>query len=1349
MKKPFGILLFFFLSAYSFAQIPGVKWSKYYPNDTYDQAFFDIKAINGGGFVLAGGDYSGFYDKNRFLSRISSGRASLIKIDQDGNIIWNRSTGDSASYTSIQIGSDGSITAAGYSQNFPEFSIKYFIAKYDNNGTELWRRSYGNATGISRANSIMKTSDNGYILAGNTNANDGDVSGNHGSTDVWLLKLDDSGYVQWKKCYGGTGADSAYAVAETPDNGFVVAGSSTSSNGNLTGNNGLSDAWIFKVDNAGNLVWQKNIGGSGHENFKSLVVNSDSSFTLTGYTLSTTVTTGGNHGKRDLWVIKLSKTASIQWSKSFGGSQDDQGCSIQRTIGNGYLVGGYTESSNGDITLNSGGADAWLLNLTFDGSLIWQKTIGTNKDELGMASAYLTETDFAIGGFAQPTTPAAPWDHVDAILSLLGNTNIIKGILYYDLNSNTIKDPGEENFTLANVKTINGSFERISIPTDQGFLMYVDLGTFTTSVVLQSAYYTVVPSSYSSTFTTYFNTDSFSFAVQPIPGIKDLVINALPLNVARPGFSVDYKILYKNVGTATVTSGEVLFKKDPRLNFISSIPAISSSNGDTLKWSYSNLLPLDSSSITIKFNVQVPPQVNIGETLTSVGIITPVAGDQTPLDDTVVVKQVVVGSFDPNDKYEKNEGEIPPAYVADGKYLDYLVRFQNLGTDTAFNIVVLDTLSEKLDLSSLQVITTSHSYKVTLTGNVLAWAFNDILLPHSAINEPASHGYIAYRIKPLSSVAIGDTIHNTASIYFDFNLPVRTNKVSTVVAQAPPTITSLNPAGGGIGTAITITGTNFNGTMAVSFGGVAASSFTVNSSTSITAVVGTGASGSVSVATPGGTAALAGFIFIPAPTITSFTPTSGVTGTTITVAGTNLTGATVVSIGGVAASSFTVNSSTSITAVVATGASGSVSVTTPGGTAALAGFTFIPAPAITSFTPTSGSAGTSITITGTNLTGATAVNFGGVAASSFIVNSSTSITAVVGTGASGSVSVTTPGGTATLAGFTFVPAPTITSFTPTSGSAGTSITITGTNFAGATAVNFGGVAATSFTINSATSITAVVGAGASGNVSVITPGGTASLSGFTFIPAPAITSFTPTSGSAGTSITITGTNFAGATAVNFGGVAASSFTVNSSTSITAVVGTGASGNVSVTTPGGTASLSGFTFIPAPAITSFTPTNGSAGTSITITGTNFAGATAVNFGGVAASSFTVNSSTTITAIVGTGASGSVSVTTPGGTASMAGFTFNTVTGINGPSNNNTIELRIIPNPVIDLAVIKHPSTNKDAKIRFIDILGRTVKIFEPEKNTPQSQLDLRILPSGVYNFVWSDGIRTLSRTFMKK
>ena len=193
-----------------------------------------------------------------------------------------------------------------------------------------------------------------------------------------------------------------------------------------------------------------------------------------------------------------------------------------------------------------------------------------------------------------------------------------------------------------------------------------------------------------------------------------------------------------------------------------------------------------------------------------------------------------------------------------------------------------------------------------------------------------------------------------------------TNELGTFTFNAPPVVSSFSPTFSGPGVTVTITGSNFTGATAVSFGGTAAASFTINSSTGITAVVGNGATGNVSVTNPYGTGSLAGYTFYPAPTIVSFTPTSGVTGTSITITGTNFTGASVVSIGGVPATSFTINSSTSITAIAADGAAGSISVTAFGGTVTSTNIFSFPPPVITSFAPTSGPAGTTVTINGSN-----------------------------------------------------------------------------------------------------------------------------------------------------------------------------------------------------------------------------------------------------------------------------------------------------------------------------------------------------------------------------------------------
>jgi hypothetical protein len=253
--------------------------------------------------------------------------------------------------------------------------------------------------------------------------------------------------------------------------------------------------------------------------------------------------------------------------------------------------------------------------------------------------------------------------------------------------------------------------------------------------------------------------------------------------------------------------------------------------------------------------------------------------------------------------------------------------------------------------------------------------------------------------------------------------------VSSSCAPAP-TISSFSPTSGPVGTSVTINGTGLSGATAVKFGGVAASSFSVNpSGTQITVTVPSGAvTGKITVTTPGGTATSATNFTVTttAPTISSFSPKSGPVGTSVRISGSGFAGATAVRFNGVAAASFTVNAQgTRIDTKVPSGATtGKITVTTPGGTATSpTNFTVtIPAPTISSFSPTSGRTGTAVTITGTAFTGATAVRFGGVRAS-FAVNSATQITATVPVGAvTGKISVTTPGGTGTSAmTFTVVP----------------------------------------------------------------------------------------------------------------------------------------------------------------------------------------------------------------------------------------------------------------------------------------------------------------------------------------
>ena len=551
-----------------------------------------------------------------------------------------------------------------------------------------------------------------------------------------------------------------------------------------------------------------------------------------------------------------------------------------------------------------------------------------------------------------------------------------------------------------------------------------------------------------------------------------------------------------------------------------------------------------------------------------------------------------------------------------------------------------------------------------------------------------------------TAVTFGGTAASSFVVNSDSQItavtPVRSAGSALVVVTTPagratasqsftyvaPSISTLSPNGGSIngGNTVIINGNNLLGSTTVSFGGIAARSFVVNSNTQITAVAPARSAGAVtvSVSTPVGVVT-SSYTYYAVPIVNSITPLTGSAngGTSVVILGSNFVGVTGITFGGTAAPSFTVNSANQITAVSPARAVGAVqvAVTNPAGTAfSPVNYTYFAQPSITSISPNTGSnvGGTTVVITGNNLTGVTAVTFGGIAARSFVINSINQVTAITPPGTIGTVTVqvVSPGGNARGSYTYSVSAPTITSLNPASGttSGGNTVVITGTNLLAATSVSFGGVSALSYTINSATQITAIAPARAAGAVTltVTTPGGSATAT-YTYSTTPTITNLSPTTGttSGGTAVTITGSNFVGATGVTFGGVNATSFTVNSASQITAITPARVAGGVTVDviTPGGTARAAQvYTYVAAaPIISSVSPNTGTTtgGTTITITGANLIGTTAVTVGGVAATSVTVVNSNSVTAVTPAGSAGAkdVVLTTAGGSVTSAGsFTY---------------------------------------------------------------------------------------------
>ncbi len=470
--------------------MPGTKWTKYITNFSSAAGIFDIKNTRDNGFIVAGLD-SAYISKNSLINKWSTGKPMIAKLDSVGNVTWFRyqnvsSFGENnGCFLSVQQTFDRGYVAAGYAAQKAlgnsggdplNFDHDLYVARWNENGTVQWEKTFGGANfgGLDdRATSIHEVNGNSFIVAGFTGSTDGDVSGNHSFYfDAWLLRLDATGNVIWKKCYGGTGSDSAYAILPTPDKGFIVAGSSTSNNGDLNANFGASDAWVFKIDSLGNLLWQKNYGGNGDEAFKSVTLNNDGTYTFVGYSSSTNISGAANSGKNDLWVVKTDLNGQVIWSKLFGGSADEQGFSVAATPDGNNLISGYTESNNGIVSGNHGAADTWLLKADPSGNLIWQKCIGGSGDDGGLSCTSLTERDYMIAGFNMSSI--SPFN-----VAQLGNTNTIQGTIFKDDNLDGIKNANEAGFSNALV-TVSGSRQISTIPQNGFFSIDVDnIGTYT------------------------------------------------------------------------------------------------------------------------------------------------------------------------------------------------------------------------------------------------------------------------------------------------------------------------------------------------------------------------------------------------------------------------------------------------------------------------------------------------------------------------------------------------------------------------------------------------------------------------------------------------------------------------------------------------------------------------------------------------------------------------------------------------------------------------------------------------------------------------------------------------------
>ena len=325
-------------------------WEKCFGTSDEEQAF-SIRQTPSGGYITTG-------IRNVW-------RTWTLRLNSAGDTIWTKYYSTlSAGSRDIECTSDSGYTIAGYKNN--NFNDSWWIQKLNTDGDSIWSKSMGGSnTDIARG--IQQTSDGGYIACGTASSADGDVTGHHGSMDAWVVKLDSAGNITWSNSLGGSSADEANSVIQTKDGGYVMAGETSSNDGDVWGNKGTKNYWIVRLNSSGDTIWTRCYGGTLSDAAEAIQQTQDGGFVVAGWANSTDGDVTGSHGSIDCWIIRLDANGDLIWSKCMGGSLIDRAFDIQLCDKGDYVIAGDTKSDDGDVSgLHGNYPDIWVARFTME-----------------------------------------------------------------------------------------------------------------------------------------------------------------------------------------------------------------------------------------------------------------------------------------------------------------------------------------------------------------------------------------------------------------------------------------------------------------------------------------------------------------------------------------------------------------------------------------------------------------------------------------------------------------------------------------------------------------------------------------------------------------------------------------------------------------------------------------------------------------------------------------------------------------------------------------------------------------------------------------------------------------------
>jgi uncharacterized repeat protein (TIGR01451 family) len=799
LKKLASVLMLAGLSS-NFATAQTVEWIS---NDaasieamTADDAENTFTLSNYTGSLTIGGDNfnsAGMQDQ------------LITKYDTDGNVLWSTSVGSSAEDTGESIEYDGISAVWIVGNTYGDFNAGTFsftgngnsdgfLVKLDVSSGNVLFATAGGGSGEDIMTDLSEDDNGDIYISGNSNSADfswdGMTHSTMGGTDGFVTKYLNNGTASYMKTMESAADDNIVAI-DYNVNGDCIALCETSSavgvNTFDSGVTNIGDEYFFSPV-------PLTAGGTGTGGaffgFTGTLVDIECDAYGGIYYMGTGTQSTNNGwgtgnevqaaGGTDIFIGKVQwYIQPVGWTKAYGGIGNETAKDFTSdSDGNIYVVGSF----DGDCTLGSdnynpmGDSKSFIARLDTAGVVQWSAETNGSAQEQNFNAVTTSGPDYAFaGGYGSPFLSVGNLSNTVSVgynVKFNDQTNYISGETFMDNNSNMIFDMGDYPHSPSLIMALDGT-EFTAVNLDGGYSFTTLDGTYDVTLPNLPLYKTLLtPATQSANFTGFGNYDTDNpFALVDIPNMNDIDADLYTLGPIKEGQTFRYYLNTSNVGT-TDLDVEITLEVDNALVFNASSSAPTSQTATTYTWDLGTLSSGNSTSPYVDFDI--PVGTAVGTVLAATLTANPLVGDETPSNNVDTNNDTIVAAYDPNYKtvFPTSENNIVAPSV-----LEYEIHFQNLGNSEANDVILIDTLSSMLDVSTLQIVGSSHSPMELIieNNNIIKLSFPGIDLPDSTTNPLGSIGFVKFKIQQDGTLPLNNSIENFADIYFDYNPAVRTD----------------------------------------------------------------------------------------------------------------------------------------------------------------------------------------------------------------------------------------------------------------------------------------------------------------------------------------------------------------------------------------------------------------------------------------------------------------------------------------------------------------------------------------------------------------------------------------------